>query len=131
MPKIINLAKHIDLRGNLVTIDNILPYNIARVYYIYNVNDSIRGGHRHKNTIQALICIKGNCKVYCNNNISETIFELNEPDICLLLDPEDWHEMYDFSNDSILLVLASLPYNIKDYIYEPYQNSLRRPKKSQ
>lgn len=131
MPKIINLEKHTDFRGNLVAIDSILPYNIARVYYIYNVNDSIRGGHRHKNTIQALICIKGSCKIYCNNNINESIFELNEPDFCLLLEPEDWHEMYDFSNDSILLVLASLPYNIEDYIYEPYQNSLRRPKKSQ
>lgn len=120
MAKLIDLKTFTDARGNLTVVERVLPFDIKRVFYIYGVDDSKRGGHRHHKTIQAAICIKGECKIYNNNNIEEQVFELNNPSKCLILDPEDWHTMYDFSKDAILMVFASEFFDEKDYIFEPY-----------
>ena len=120
MAKLINLETFTDQRGSLTVLEKILPFQIRRVFYIYNVNNSERGGHRHYKTIQAVICISGQCKIYCNNSVIETSFELLHPNQCLILEPEDWHTMYDFSENCILLVLASEEFDVKDYIYSPY-----------
>ncbi|MHC1704358.1 MAG: FdtA/QdtA family cupin domain-containing protein [Tenuifilaceae bacterium] len=122
MAYLIDLKTHTDKRGNLTVIENVLPFQIKRVFYIYGVDDSIRGGHRHHKTIQAAICIKGECKIYNNDNTSKEIFHLNQPSKCLILEPKDWHQMYDFSDDSILMVLASENFNEKDYIFEKYND---------
>lgn len=127
MANIISLKTHTDKRGNLTVIDNILPFAIKRVFYIYGVDDSKRGGHRHHKTIQAATCIQGECKIYNNNNQEEEIFHLDSPDKCLILQPDDWHVMFEFSPNAILMVFASESFEPSDYIYEPYENSLRRP----
>jgi dTDP-4-dehydrorhamnose 3,5-epimerase-like enzyme len=121
MSKLINLNTISDHRGSLTVIENCLPFEIKRVYYIYSVDNSIRGQHRHHKAIQAAICISGSCKIYCNNGMNEIVYNLNEPNICLILDPIDWHKMYDFTPDAILLVLASEKYDPKDYITIPYE----------
>lgn len=131
MEKIIQLNTHSDKRGKLTVIENILPFQVSRIFYIYQVDQSIRGGHRHHKTRQAAICVSGNCKIYNNNGINESIFLLDSPEKCLLIEPEDWHEMFDFSSNAILLVFASELYKKEDYIYEPYPNSIRRPKNCQ
>ncbi|MDI1323089.1 MAG: FdtA/QdtA family cupin domain-containing protein [Algoriphagus sp.] len=123
MAKLISLKTFTDKRGNLTVIDRILPFRIERVFYIYGVDDSRRGGHRHHITKQAAICIKGNCSIYNDNGITEETFELSSPDKCLLLEPEDWHVMFNFSPDAILMVFASEPFDAADYIYEPYSDS--------
>lgn len=120
MAKIISLNTFSDQRGSLTVLERILPFDIKRVYFIYNVDNSVRGGHRHISTIQAAICIKGSCKIYTNNNEVEDEHLLDSPDKCLILFPEDWHEMSDFSEDAVLLVLASELFNTEDYIYEKY-----------
>jgi dTDP-4-dehydrorhamnose 3,5-epimerase-like enzyme len=120
MPKIISLNTFIDKRGNLTVIDNVFHFDINRVFFIYGVDESRRGGHRHHKTIQAAVCIQGSCKIYCKNTITENIYLLDKPEICLLLEPEDWHEMYEFSNNAILMVFASEKYLKEDYIYEQY-----------
>ncbi len=125
MAKLISLKTFTDQRGNLTVIDRVLPFSIERVFYIYGVDDSRRGGHRHHITRQAAICIKGNCTIYNNNGKIEETFELNSPDRCLLLEPEDWHVMYNFSPDAILMVFASHPFDASDYIYEPYLSETR------
>lgn len=130
MAEIILLDSHIDNRGKLTVLEKKLPFSVQRIYYIYDVDNAVRGGHRHHNTIQAAICIKGSCKFYCNDSYEENIILLDTPDKCLIIDPLDWHEMFEFSNDAILIVFASELYNKEDYIYEPYPNSLRRPKVS-
>ncbi len=122
MAKIIDLKTFTDKRGNLTVVEKILPFDIKRVFYIYGVDDSKRGGHRHHKTIQAAVCIKGSCKIYNNNNIVEEIFDLDTPSKCLILNPEDWHTMYDFSEDAILMVFASEYFNQADYIFEPYNS---------
>ena len=81
----------------------------------------MRGKHRHHKTVQAVICIKGSCAIYNNNGETEQEFILDSPDKCLLLEPRDWHKMYNFSKDGILLVLASENFDETDYIFDPYQ----------
>lgn len=120
MAHIINIQTFKDTRGTLTVLDNIVPFEVKRLFYIYNVDDTERGGHRHHETYQAAICIKGSCKITNNNHRETELFELDSPEKCLILQPEDWHVMHDFSADAILLVLASTAFDPKDYIYEPY-----------
>ncbi len=127
MTDILNLRTFTDDRGNLTVIEKELPFEIARVFYIYGVNDSKRGGHRHFKTRQAAICIQGSCNIYNNDGHSEFEIILNSPNKCLIIEPNNWHVMHNFSKDAILLVFASHPYLAEDYIFEPYENSLRRP----
>lgn len=121
MATIIDLKTFTDKRGNLTVIEKVIPFAIKRIFYIYGVDDSKRGGHRHHKTIQAAICIKGSCRIYNNNGNVEEIFELDQPDKCLLLNPDDWHTMYDFTSDAILMVFASEYFDEADYIYTPYE----------
>ena len=120
MAYILDLQTFTDKRGNLTVIENVLPFSIERVFYIYGVDDSKRGGHRHHRTIQAAICIQGECKIFNNNGASEEVFHLDKPSICLILEPNDWHIMFDFSPNAILMVLASEKYDPKDYIFDKY-----------
>jgi len=116
----INLRTHTDNRGSLTVIEKEIPFEIKRVFYIYGADNSIRGGHRHKSTIQAAVCLNGSCKIKCLNAAEEIVLLLDSPDKCIILQPEDWHQMYDFTENAILLVLASEYYNPDDYIYERY-----------
>jgi dTDP-4-dehydrorhamnose 3,5-epimerase-like enzyme len=120
MAYLIDLKTHTDNRGNLTVIENVLPFSIERVFYIYGVDKSERGGHRHHKTVQAAICIQGECKIFNNNGKITQIFHLNMPSKCVLLEPQDWHKMYDFSSDAILMVLASEKFDQNDYIFENY-----------
>jgi WxcM-like, C-terminal len=120
MAYIIDLETHTDTRGNLTVIENILPFTIRRVFYIYGVDRSERGGHRHHKTIQAAVCIKGECKIFNNDGKDIQTFHLDKPSKCVLLEPKDWHKMYDFSEDAILMVLASSKFDVNDYIFDKY-----------
>jgi len=120
MAHLINIQTFKDSRGILTVLDSIVPFQIKRLFYIYAVDDTQRGGHRHRETYQAAICIKGSCKITNNNSHVTEVFYLNTPEKCLMLNPEDWHVMHSFSADAILLVLASTPFDPLDYIYEPY-----------
>ena len=120
MAKLIDLKTYTDKRGNLTVIEKVIPFDIKRIFYIYGVDDSVRGGHRHKKTIQAAICIKGSCTISNNNGINEATFTLDAPSKCLIISPEDWHKMYNFTPDAILMVLASEFFDQHDYIYEAY-----------
>jgi len=119
MGYIIDLPTFEDERGNLTVVEKLLPFEIKRLYYIYGVK-SIRGGHRHHKTIQALISLGGSCEIYVNDGKKEEIFVLNTPTKCLILDPKDWHTMDKFSKNSTLLVFSSEFYDKDDYIDEKY-----------
>ncbi len=117
----IDLKTFTDKRGNLTVIEKAIPFDIKRIFYIYGVDDSVRGGHRHHKTVQAAVCIQGSCKIYNNNGESEQTFDLDAPHKCLILECKDWHNMFDFSQDAILMVLASEFFDQNDYIFEPYK----------
>ncbi len=71
----------------------------------------------------ALVCVSGTYKVYIHKGEIEEIFDLDSPDKCLL-EPQDWHTIYDFSKNSVLLVLSDRFYEQEDYIYEKYPDLL-------
>ncbi|MDU0203699.1 sugar 3,4-ketoisomerase [Paenibacillus sp. MAH-36] len=117
--ELINNGKLGDERGLLSVIEshNTIPFEIKRVFYIYETKAGVRRGyHAHYKTRQALICVSGQCSVYLDNLSRKKDVILDSPTKILLLEPNDWHEMYDFSSDSVLLVLASHLYDPEDYI---------------
>ena len=120
MAQFMYLKTFTDKRGNLTVIEKIIPFEIKRIFYIYGVDESKRGGHRHKKTIQAAICLKGSCHIYNSDGITENNYILDQPNKCLILEPKDWHTMYNFTSDAILMVLASAFFDQDDYIFEPY-----------
>jgi len=121
MPSLINLKTFTDSRGNLTVIEKVVPFDIKRIFYIYGVDDSERGGHRHYVTRQAAICLRGSCTIYNDNGTEESSVVLNSPDQCLIIEPEDFHTMHSFSEDAMLMVLASEHFEATDYIHTPYQ----------
>ena len=121
MAYFINLPTFSDTRGSLTVFEKVLPCEIKRAYWIYEAN-TIRGGHRHKKSIQALICLSGSCEIFCNDGESKNYFVLDTPKQCLIIEKKDWHTMDKFSPNSILLVLSSEYYDVEDYIDEPYHD---------
>ena len=100
---------------------HLYPKKIKRIFWIYNnPNDSVRGKHRHFKTNHFLVCISGSCKVYTNNGVKESIFDINNPNQILHLEPRDWREMYDFSKDCILICYCDEFYDPDDYILTPH-----------
>ncbi|MBQ7563663.1 MAG: FdtA/QdtA family cupin domain-containing protein [Lachnospiraceae bacterium] len=125
--RIIEFGEFGDERGNLVVaecggID--VPFEVKRVFYIYGSDSTIiRGRHANRKTSFVLINVAGSSKVKIDNGSEADIVELNRPRMGLYLPPMLWKDMYDFSPDSVLLVLASEHYNENEYIrsYEEYK----------
>ncbi|MBR2274513.1 MAG: FdtA/QdtA family cupin domain-containing protein [Lachnospiraceae bacterium] len=125
--RIIEFGEFGDERGNLVVaecggID--VPFEVRRVFYIYGSDSTIiRGRHANRKTSFVLINVAGSSKVKIDNGTETDIVELNRPRMGLYLPPMLWKDMYDFSPDSVLLVLASEHYNENEYIrnYDEYK----------
>lgn len=114
MAKLMELPLFNDERGLLYVCDNMLPFQIKRFYFFKN-STGMRGGCKHYESTQAIICIQGKCLVSAHNKSSEDYFQLDNPTKCLIIQPGDWHELRDFSDDSIIFVLSSGSYNNNDY----------------
>lgn len=110
---------HGDRRGQLVALEELkdIPFHIKRVYYMYDTGEGVvRGRHAHKSLQQILICIHGSCKILLDNGREKKVVPLEKPYEGLYVSNVLWREMYDFSPDAVLMVLASELYNEKDYI---------------
>jgi len=108
-----------DERGSLIAIEENadIPFSIKRVYYIFDTQSGVtRGLHAHRALQQVLVCVKGKCKVLLDDGMEKMSVAMNKVSQGLLVDPMIWHEMYDFSSDCVLLVLASDFYDESDYI---------------
>lgn len=118
-----------DERGYLVSLEenHNIPFSIKRVYYIYAMNSQPRGFHAHKQLEQMLICVKGSCKVLLDDGQEKQEYLLNQPNEGLNVRAMIWHEMYDFSEDCVLMVLADDFYNEADYIrkYDEFIKNLK------
>jgi hypothetical protein len=124
MAELIRLNTFADKRGSLTVIEKTLPFEVKRIFYIYGVDDSVRGRHRHHKTIQAAICIAGSCRISNDDGHVEEEFLMDSPDKCLIIYPKDFHWMHGFTKDAILLVIASENFDPADYIYEPYKTAV-------
>ncbi len=110
---------HGDDRGQLVSLEEFkdIPFRIKRVYYMYDTGSGVvRGHHAHKSLQQILICIHGSCKVMLDNGKEKKTVPLEKPYEGVYVSNVMWREMYDFSDDAVLMVLASELYNEEDYI---------------
>ncbi len=128
--KTIELATHGDERGMLVAVEAMkdIPFEIKRVYYIFNTLQGVRRGfHAHKNLKQALVCVSGSCKILLDNGREREEILLSKPNTALIIESDIWREMFDFSNDAVLLVLASEYYDESDYIrnYSDFINYIK------
>ena len=127
--KVLNFADLGDERGKLVVVEGEqhIPFAIQRVFYIYGSDSEVvRGQHANRESEFVLINVGGTSKVRIDNGHTEAIIELNKPMMGLYIPTMVWKDMYDFSEDSILLVLASTHYNGKEYIrdYEEYKKEM-------
>ena len=110
---------HGDERGQLVALDEgiDIPFSIKRVYYMYDtVKGMVRGKHAHKSLEQILVCIHGSCKILLDDGREKKVIPLEKPYEGLYVPNNMWREMYDFSEDAVLMVLASDFYKENDYI---------------
>lgn len=120
-----------DERGSLISLEAMknIPFEIKRVYYIFDANDQPRGFHAHKELQQVIIAVAGKCKIVLDNGSSKEEIWLDSPDKGLLIQNNLWREMHDFSSDCVLLVLASEHYDESDYIrnYEEFLLEVNKP----
>jgi len=126
---IIDLPLLGDDRGQLVAIEDNkqVPFDIKRVYYIYGTAKGVvRGFHAHKELNQVAMCVSGSCKMLLDNGVSKSTVLLDNASKGIEIPPMIWHEMHDFSEDCVLLVLASEHYDEADYIrdYKEFKRSL-------
>ncbi len=109
-----------DGRGNLSVIEkDIIPFQIQRVYYLYDVpSNSTRGGHAHLELMQCLIALSGSFDVVLDDGQNKKVITLNRPDIGLLIPTGIWRELENFSSGGVCLSLVSDVYKEEDYIRE-------------
>ena len=111
--------QHGDERGQLVALEEEkdIPFKIKRVYYMYDTRKGVRRGyHAHKSLEQILVCVHGSCKILMDNSVEQEVVFLDKPYEGLYIGNDIWREMFDFSEDAVLLVLASEYYDESDYI---------------
>ena len=117
--KVLDLAR-IDLDSGALTAinsDEEVPFNIKRVYYLYDVpNKSDRGAHAHKELMQLVVAASGSFEIELNDGINSKTFVLRQPDEGLLVPPGLWRDLRNFSGGGICMVLASDVYKEADYI---------------
>ncbi len=132
--QLIDLETHNDDRGCLAVLEKteVIPFPVRRVYFLYNTCEGeIRGKHAHKKLEQILVCVSGSCKVRMTDGETEEIVELSTPEKGLYISHAIWREMSEFSDDAVLLVLASEIYDESDYIRDydqflEYTKSLKK-----
>ena len=127
MINVLNFDVFGDDRGALISLEeNInVPFEIKRVYFVFNTSEGIpRGFHAHKDLEQVALCVKGSCRLVLDNGNSRESIILDSPNKGIYIDNSKWREMHDFSEDCVLLVLASKVYDESDYIRD-YKEFLR------
>lgn len=128
---LIELDKHSHEKGNITVVENSVdvPFDVKRVYYLYDIpGGEKRGGHAHYALKQLIVAVSGSFDVQLDDGNVKRTFTLNRPYQGLLVTPGLWRELENFSSGSVCLVLASLEYNEADYI-RSYNDFLAYKKK--
>jgi len=114
---LIELPKITDSRGSLTVIEDEIPFEIKRVFYLYDSPAEVsRGGHAHKTCHQFLICLVGSCNVRLDDGTTRGTMRLNRPWRGVYIPPMIWVDVYSYDLDTVLLVLCSEKYDEGDYI---------------
>ena len=118
---IIQLPKNLDRRGNLSVVEEItnIPFEIKRTYWIYDVpGGAVRGGHAYRNNEEFIVALSGSFDVVLDNGLSRTTYSLNRSYYGLYVPKGVWRQMVNFSTNSLALIMASIPFDPSDYIYD-------------
>ena len=107
-------------KGLITICENILPFEVKRIYWIYSSDNQLRGGHRHKLTSQCLVALSGYVSIEMCDGVHNEVIALDDPNKALIVEPKDWHTM-KFGSGAVLLVMASHFYDVNDYIDQPYE----------
>lgn len=121
MVQLIDLKVNGNDTGKLISIESErnLPFECKRVFYIYSVKDDVkRGLHANRNSRFAFVCLSGSVHIYSHDGKNEYDHLLDEPSKMLVMNNMVWKEMYDFSEDAVLMVLSDCLYNVSEYIYD-------------
>lgn len=121
VPQILDIPIAHDQRGNLSVVEGgeLIPFDIKRLYYLYDVpGGATRGGHAHRNLRQLIIAASGSFDVILDNGISRQKFSLNRSYKGLYIPVMTWREIENFSSGAVCMVLASEHFDETDYIYE-------------
>ena len=108
-----------DSRGEMTVIEakHDVPFEIKRIYYLTNLSPNLsRGYHAHKKLQQLAVCLVGKCRVLLDNGSKKTWVDLSDKNKAIEIKPMIWHEMHDFSDDCVFLVMANDKYDEDDYI---------------
>ncbi len=127
---IIELPYIHDSRGDLTYVEgqNHIPFDIKRVYFLYNVPvNSLRGGHAHKELEQVIFPLSGSFRLQVNDGYSKKEYWLREPNKGVYISRLIWRELDCFSQSAVCMVLASLKYDEKDY-YRNYDDFIKAVK---
>jgi dTDP-4-dehydrorhamnose 3,5-epimerase-like enzyme len=119
LAKLIDLPIHGDDRGQLIAIEGskTIAFDIRRVYFMYQTGEGVRRGlHAHRKLRQLAVCVNGSCSFLLDDGVEVEEVRLDRPDQGLLIEKMVWREMFDFSPDAILMVLADEHYCEDDYI---------------
>lgn len=119
--RIIDLPKNLDRRGNLSVIEEIknIPFKIKRTYWIYDVpGGEVRGGHAYKKNQEFIVALSGSFDVILDDGKERKVYSLNRSYYGLYVPKGMWRQMQNFSTNSLALVLASIKFDVNDYIYD-------------
>ncbi len=126
-----DFEEHGDERGILISLEENLniPFTIRRCYFMYNLMPGVRRGyHAHKTLRQVLVCVRGSCRILLDDGTEQATVLLDRPNLGLYITADTWREMYDFSEDAVLMVLADQLYDESDYIrnYDAFLDYLKK-----
>lgn len=116
---VLPLSKIHNPAGNITIVEGVknIPFNIRRIYYLYDIpGGESRGGHAHKELYQLIVAASGSFEVLLDDGMNKKIVRLNRPNFGLLVVPGIWRELFEFSSGAICFVLASHKYDENDYI---------------
>ncbi|PVZ16443.1 MULTISPECIES: FdtA/QdtA family cupin domain-containing protein [unclassified Pseudomonas] len=115
----LQLQAHGDERGSLIALEEEknIPFTIKRVYYLFDTGEGVRRGfHAHRSLKQVAIAVRGSCRFLLDDGKEKIDIRLDHPQQGLLIESFVWREMYDFSPDCVLMVLADNLYDESDYV---------------
>jgi len=126
----LQLQTHGDDRGSLIALEEgkNIPFAVKRVYYMFDTGEGVRRGfHAHKSLKQVAIAVRGSCRFMLDDGREKIDIRLDHPQQGLLIESFIWREMYDFSPDCVLMVLADSLYDEADYVrnYETFQQMVQ------
>lgn len=127
--KILSFKEFGDSRGNLIALEGNkeIPFDIKRIFYVYNMDQNVvRGQHANRNSSFVLICVNGSCSIKVCDGIEEIVVELDSPNKGLYIPRMLWKDMYNFSENAVLLCFSDCAYDSEEYItdFRIFKNSL-------